>query len=306
MPSLRAIVVTLVLVWASPAFAGQGAALLRLVPEEVELVAALNVSKARGTPLFREAMALLRARAGAVWEGFAKASFDPASDLDTVLIAGMTADPAAGRTSERFVVVFEGRLRGLSALLLKESTERRDGFTIWRDPSADSAAFLVGDRLVVCSSALLGDALAVARGKRPSAKSSRRAQVLRAGVAALGARVDAWGVISGAAIKSPLPVSGKLEWLGLSVATSAGVALELRAGTDSEASAEALAAWLGDQLDQLRPWLSAQGFKSVANSLELKHTGSVAGVSAVVSAAEVESALESYSQLPDAPDAASP
>ena len=276
--------VALITLWALPAHAGQGTALLKYVPDDVDLVVGFNVAKSRSTPLFRKSLEVLKAEAAEVWKTFASVQFDPAKDLDTVLVAGHLPD---GKGDSTFVVVFEGRLGALGSVLAP--SEAHSGLPVHLEQ--DVAALLIDKRLVFCSVSLLDDVVATVKGKRPSARTSRRAKVLRAGLAAMEPRVDLWLVLSGKVFKEQLPVQGKVEWVGMTAATSKGVAIELRAGVDSEPAAAEISTWFGNQLGTVKSLLAAQGFESMADSFEVKNTGATIGVSALMSEGEVARAL---------------
>lgn len=282
MPSLRIAVVTIVLLCAASARAGQGVTLLRHVPEQVDFVAAVDVAKARATPMFRETVAVLQQLS--VWRDMVAASFDPARDLDTALIAGTVATSP----SPRFVIVLEGRLAALEKVLGRYPVRRLPGGLELREVEG-GAAFWSGRRLVLGSSAMLEEVLATARGKASSVRGSRRAARLRAAIRAIESRADGWMALDGSAFGTP--ESTRLEWLSVTAAGNRGLALEVRIGTAADSAAAEIATWISDFIASSRSTAAAQGFESMADSFEVKATGMVVGVSGLMSEGEVSTAL---------------
>ncbi len=281
MPSLRIAVVTIVLLCATSARAGQGVSLLRHVPEKVDFVAAIDVAKARTTPMFQQTVAVLQQLS--VWREMAAASFDPARDLDTALIAGTVATSSA----PRFVIVLEGRLAALEPVLRRYPLRRLPGGLELREVEG-GAAFWNQRRLVLGSSAMLDEVLATSRGKAVSVKASRRAGRMRAAIRAIESRADGWMAIDGSAFGAP---ESTLEWLSVTIAANRGLALEVRIGALSESAAAEISTWITDFIASSRSMAAAQGFESMADSFEVKATGMGVGVSALMSEGEVSTAL---------------
>lgn len=282
MPSLRIAVVWIVLLCAGSARAGQGMTLLRHVPEKVDFVAAIDVAKARTTPVFQQTMAVLQHLS--VWREMAAASFDPSRDLDTALVAGTVASSP----ESRFVIVLEGRLAALETLLRRYPVRRVPGGPELREVDG-GAAFWADRRLVLCSSAMLDEVLAATRGKAGSLRGSRRAGRLRSAIRAIESRADGWVALEGTIFGALEPT--RLEWLSATIAANRGLALEVRVGASSEAAAAEISTWISDLITSSRSAVAAQGFESMADSFEVRATGMVVGVSGLMSEGEVSTAL---------------
>src|SRR5688572_24077035 len=82
----RIALAVLILGLASPARAGDGAKLLRLVPDETGFVGVVDLARARRTALFRAASSQLLAAPHV--DKMIAAGIDPLVDIDTVMIAG--------------------------------------------------------------------------------------------------------------------------------------------------------------------------------------------------------------------------
>lgn len=280
MPTLRLVVVLLVGLWASPVFAGSGVPLLKYVPDDVDVVAAVNLSKSRGTPMFKRGAETVAAELGDTWKKLLAAKFDPSKDLDTVVMGAKTggADPL-------FVAVIEGRLAGLEAELKRHPSTVQQGTTVWTFDDVSSFSF--EKKVIVCSTSLLATVLETVKGKKGSVKSSKKAKAMRDAVAATDLRGDAWAVVHGSRLKEAMPVQGALGWASMSMATSKGMAVDVKLSTDSEQSATGMVTWATDQLPMAKKLLESQGFPSMADSIEVKNTGALVTVGLVMSDGEL-------------------
>ena len=281
MPTLRLAVVLLVGLWAAPALAGTGAPLLKYVPDDVDVVAAVNLSKSRGTPMFKKGAETVAAELGDTWKKLLAAKFDPSKDVDTMVLGAKT-----GGDDPRFVAVIEGRLGGLEVELKRRPSAVQQGITVWTFD--DVSSFFFEKKVIVCSNELLTVALDTVKGKKGSVKTSKKAKGLRDAVAATDLRGDAWVVVHGSKLKDQtLPVPGTLSWASIGMATSKGLAVNVKLSADSEASAEGMASWATQQLPMGKQLLGSQGFGSMADSIEVKNTGALVTVDLVMSDGEL-------------------
>lgn len=287
-PTLRLAVVILAGLWlglaAAPASAGPGVPLLRYVPDDVDMVASLNLAKARNTSLFRKGAELAAAELGDAWKKLEAAKVDPAKDLDTLLVAGYLAGD-----TQQVIGVFEGRLAGLLAELRKQPAAMQQGLEVWTFD--DYAAIAVEKRVIVCSLGLRDAVIETVKGKRASLKASKRAKVVRAAVASVDPRGDAWVAVHGRVFKDMAPGQGTVSWLSASLATSKGMAVELKVSGDSEETASSWSNLVAEQLPMVKQLLGSQGFGSMADSIEAKNTGTLLVVGLVMSDGEVTKAL---------------
>ncbi len=284
MPTLRLVVVLLMGLWASPVFAGSGASLLKYLPDDVDVVAAVNLSKSRSTPMFKKGAETVAAELGDTWKKLLAAKFDPAKDLDTMVLGAKT-----GGDDQLFVAVLEGRLAGLEAELKRHPSTVRQGTTVWTFD--DVSSFTFEKKVIVCSTPLLATVLETVKGKKGSVRSSKKAKELRNAVAATDLRGDAWAVVHGSRLKKSMPVSGALGWASISMATSNGLAIDLKLSTDSEPSAAGMVTWATEQLPMAKKLLEAQGFPSVADSIEVNNTGALVVVGLVMSDGELSKVM---------------
>ncbi len=290
----------LVAMGSRPARAGSGASLFKYLPEDVEVIGAVNLAKSRNTPLFRKGLELAVKEMGDDWAKMKAAKLDPAKDVDTALFGAKTVDG-----SVRFTVVFEGKLAGFESELRKVPSTPQQGVDVWS--FGDTSLLFVDKKLIVCSQELVAAVVETAKGKRGNVKASKKAKALRAAVAVTDLRGDVWAAALGKELSTSLPVSGSLAWMSLSMATSKGVAVEAKAATDSEATAAGLVAWTTEQLPMAKQLMSSQGFAAAADSIEVKNTGSVAGVTVVLTDGEMGKVLSYLSrQAGTAADVKSP
>jgi hypothetical protein len=294
MPSLRPAVVLVValcgVLGARPALAGRGDALLKYLPEDTEVVASLNLAKGRGTPLLRAGLDAVGQRLGASWQSVPTASFDPARDLDTIVL-GWSPDEQTGGSV--MLGVLEGRLDGFARALRKQPAQRQGGVEVWRWDQL--AVLFVDKRAIVCAPEALSGVVATLTGKRANARRSRKALALRAGVAAADTRGDAWIAAGGKSVPN-LPVAGALNWISGSVAAQRGLVMEIKVDTDVDATAAALVDWTSSQLPLAKQVLASQGLGSMADSIEVKNTGALLVVGMVMSEVELTNLLAALSQ----------
>jgi hypothetical protein len=210
----RALVVLAIVVGiAGRARAGDGAGLVKYMPSDIDLYMAIDVAGARGTPLFKDAMA-----------AFAKAAPDKAAvmlaagiDADTIdtLVAGDHVDDP-----KTFVAVVEGKAVDLMAAKMPKSKAYKPatyhGVTYWAAPTV--AVAIVDHRLIYCRPELIEHALDVALGRQTSAAKAATAQPLRDAVAATDTRHDVW-----IAIVPPAKLVAKMHAKGVDV-TSISIA----------------------------------------------------------------------------------
>jgi hypothetical protein len=288
MPTIRArlrlVVVLLVGLCAAPAIAGSGVPLLKYAPDDAEAIGAVNLAKSRGTTLFKKSLESFAGEMGESWKKLKDAKLDLSKDVDTLLVA---VKPVGGEQS--FVVVMEGRLAAFEGEMRKNASESQQGITVWA--YKDLSMLFFEKKFIVCSKALTGEVVDTLKGKRPNLKSSRKGKTLRAAVAGTELRGDAWLVGLGKPLKELLPVAGNVSWLSVSMASSKGMAMEIKLAADTEETAKEIVTWMTDQLPMGKQILSSQGFGTTAESIEVKNTGALVVVNAVMSDGELAKVL---------------
>lgn len=283
------------------AHAAPGAALFKYLPDDVEVVGAVNFAKSRSTPLFKKGIELASSQLADEWAKLKAAKLDPAKDIDTALVGAKTVDGAV-----RFAVIMEGRLAGFEAEVRKLPATPQQGVDLWT--FGETSMFFVDKKLVICSQELAAQLAETAKGKRGNLKASKKAKTLRSAVAATDLRGDVWFATSSKELGSAMPVDGgSLSWMSMSMATSKGVAAELKAATDSEKTAASVLTLWNEQGGMVKQLMSSQGFGAAADSIEVKNTGSVVGMSLVLTDGELAKVLSYLSrQAGGAADVKSP
>lgn len=162
----------------APAWAGDGLASLRMVPEDATLVITINVARAKQSATARSALKSVLDQ-GQVKDSLAdlraNAGFDIERDLDTVVVA-MPQDFAR---SERYVVVLEGRFdqRRFTALFKEKSTsfvrKKHRGVT-YAVMDGDSEMAFLGKSLVLTPKGAMSRIIDVHKDKARSATHSAR------------------------------------------------------------------------------------------------------------------------------------
>jgi hypothetical protein len=298
--SLRLVVVLLACLWAAPALAGSGVSLLRYAPDDAEALGAVNLAKSRGTALFKKGLESFAGEMGESWKKLKDAKLDLGKDVDTMLVAVKTV-----ADKQVFAVVMEGRLTAFEAEMRKGASELKQGIAVWA--YNDLSMLFFDKKFIVCSTALTDQMLDTLKVKRPSLKTSRKGKTLRAAVAGTELRGDAWMVGVGKPLKDLLPVSGSVLWLSASMSSSKGLATEIKLAADTEETATELATWMTGQLPMAKSLLGSQGFGTMADSIEVKNTGALLVVGAVMSDGELTKVLSYLSrQAGSAGDVKSP
>jgi hypothetical protein len=279
-----AALVLAVLAVAFPARAGNGARLMRLVPDEAGFVGVVDLARVRRTPLFRAGSSQLLAAPHV--DKMIAAGIDPLADVDTLLIAG-AASAVTGEGETFRLVVLEGRFSPLTPEKLFASGGQvmtRGKIRYWTDGSV--AAALVGKRLIVADADRIERAIDAAIGTRPGSARSRKLAALRSAITATDTRHHAWLV---AILPESLRVQARsagapLEALAIAATSTADLHLEVRGMVRDAEAANATAELIRGNLTGLAQVLSSAGMSSLADSLTVdadaatvRLTGSVRG-----------------------------
>jgi hypothetical protein len=301
MPSIRGVLslaVLLLLVLAPVgARAGDGAKLLRYLPEGTEMVAVMDVAGMRKRPLVKDWVNRL---GGEDWkQKVAAAGVDPLRDVDTVLIA-----TALGGDDTFKLAIAEGRFPAdVASRLAQGSREEKHGkVSYWVD--GDSAGALVGKRLVMAPAARMPAAIDLVSGRAGGRLA--KAAPLRTVIGATDTRHHVWVamVMTGDLRQKVGEVGADAQ--GVIMAASAGrdLRLELRVLFVDEATAVARLDQLRVALPQATGAIAAFGFAAAASTLASDREGSTVRVTATVSPTELTTLGEVVGGL--APAAPSP
>jgi hypothetical protein len=289
----RIALVALVLALASPARAGDGSKLLRLVPDETAFVGVIDFARARRTALFRAVGSQLLAAPHV--DKMIAAGIDPLTDVDTLLIAG-EASSVTGEGDSFRLIVLEGRFSPLTPEKLLTAggaaqVMTRGKIRYWTDGSV--AAALVGKRLIVADAGRIERAIDAASGVRAGGARSRKLAALRGAITATDTRHHAWLVaILPPALRDQARGAGApLEALAVAATATADLHLEVRGMTADADTANAVAELVRGNMSGVAQVLTSFGLSSLADSLTVDADGSAVRLIGSVRGGEIDTVI---------------
>jgi hypothetical protein len=254
----------------APAHAGHGTDLMKFAPEASQMVIVFDVADARDSPLLQKGYQKLLDTKPDAKAKMAEIGIDPMKDVDTILIAGGSADSLDMDKVKNMVVVIEGRLPKDKLSKIPESkTSTYAGVTIIA--TKDSEAAMIGDRLFFTKAGQMKGEIDIVqgkgKGKNHNLAVSSKGKALRDAVAATDTTADMWAtvIVPAAKQKSMQGVIAKTVSFGVNF--TADVAAMIKVGTDSEASAAKTVTMAQAQLGQAVQGLTQFGLGAAAKSL---------------------------------------
>jgi hypothetical protein len=165
---------------------------------------------------------------------------------------------------------------------------RYRGVAYWTYGDKPVALALVKQRLVCARPTRIEAMIDVALGKRPGAARSRQAAPLRAVIAATDIRQDLWAAIVVPPAQADAARQAGFELVGVSVGATLSdrLAIEVKALTATEASAQVLDDQLAGVLPKVTQGLSGIGLDGAAGTVQIDRDG--ANVRATISLTEAE------------------
>jgi hypothetical protein len=288
----RIALVAVALALASPAQAGDGAKLLRLVPDQAGFVGVIDLARARRTAVFRASSSQLLAAPHV--DKMIAAGIDPLADVDTVMIAG-AAGAVTGEGEGFRLVVLEGRFSSLTPEKLfaagPAQVMTRGKIRYWSDGSV--AAALVGKRLIVADVDRIERAIDAAAGSRAGSARSRKLAALRSAITATDTRHHAWLVaVLPADVREQARAAGvPVEALAIAATATADLHLEARGMVADAEAANASAALIRDYLTQAAQLLTSAGLSSLADSLSIDADGAAVRLTGSVRGGEIDTVI---------------
>lgn len=254
---------------ASPAWAGDGASLLPLLPSSADAVVGVNVQQLRSAALYEQVVSMARSNddASSALNEISVDGFDPIASAQTVVIA---SDEVSDDAAERMLVLVETAYprEGLSAKLLAEGFEASElhGLAVFRK-SQSTVAFL-GDSLLAIGHFDLVSGAATAHAGQGTAG-------LGSALAAQATAVDKSGAIWFATAALPSNPQGA-QRARLSISFASGFALQAVIGLDTAVRAESAVADFESQRTTLMgsPEVAAFGLAPVLSGTTLAADGS--------------------------------
>jgi hypothetical protein len=271
-----ALVMLLVAVMSAPADAGRGAASLKYLPDDTNVVMASDVARARNSRIFKQLFKL--AREQVAWLDSLASAQPVEKQIDTIVIGATPAKTA--------VVVLEGRIDKLLAETKKQatSTDTHAGITYW--VTAEGEVAVIHKKLVFASPGTMTAVIDRAKNKKAKGPAAVRTIVAAAtpNTAVFG------GAVLDAAMKSQLDKSlgSEPQWVSFSFGMAQKLELDVRLKFADDTAAAAVTKSINEQLTPERRG-QLEGFvgKEFSDSVAVEQQRSFARISARLTSEEV-------------------
>lgn len=250
------------------AHAGDGAALVPLLPPTADAVIAINVDQLRSSSLFERATAMARSQeeVNAALSELSAEGFDPLTAAQTVVIA---SEEVSDDATDRMIVLVEAAYPGeaLTQQLVSEGFEASElhGVTVYRK-SQSTVAMLSGALLAVGHYDLVSGAIA--------AHTNNGANALPAALASQVTAVEKTGAMWFAAVLPSNPQGAQALRASISFASGFGFAAVV--GMDTAERAASTVTEFTTQRDAIaqQPEVAGLGLLPVVNGTTVTASGS--------------------------------
>jgi hypothetical protein len=275
-----ALVMLLVALVSARAEAGRGAASLKYLPDDTNVVMATDVARSRNSQMFKKLFKL--ARDQVAWLDTLASTQPVEKQIDTIVIGA-----TSGKTA---VVVLEGRIDKLLAETKKQATssETHEGVTYWI--TGDGEVAVIDKKLVFASPGTMTAVIDRAKDKKAKAPATVRAMM----AAATPSAAVFGGALLDASMKAQLDKSlgSEPQWISFSCGMAQKLSLDARFKFADETAATAAAKTINDQLTaERRGQLESFIGKEFSDSLTVQQQQSFARVSATLTGEEIDKVL---------------
>jgi hypothetical protein len=272
-----AVTLVIALVISIRAEAGRGAALVKYLPDDTNLVLVGDVAKSRSSAIFKKAFKIAREQNSAVDALATSIELDKA--VDTVVI-GVSANKAA-------VAVVEGRIDKLLAEAKKTATksDTHEGVTFWI--TSDGEIAVVDKKLVFTSPGAMAGVIDRAKDKKAKGPSTVRT-LLAATIATSGV---VGGVVLDSAQRSELgkQLGAEPQWGTFSFGLTTKLAIEARLRFANDTGAATAVKTISDQLTpEKRGQLEGFVGKEFSDSIAIQQQQAFARLTATLTADELD------------------
>ncbi len=270
------------------AFAGNGSALMKQIPDTTQIVIVFDVAEARDSPLVTanfQKMLDSNPDAGAKLAAF---GIDPMKDLDTVMFAGGgVAELSTMKEVSKFVMIVEGRIPKKAMDNGTGTKSKHRGVEIFTKEDTDAA--FVGKNLVFTRKGQMNAAIDVALGKAKNAATSPKAKALRTAIAATDTKTDVWVVVMVPdKDKTNMAQSGLLvDSIAITVKLASDLAAVMRLNAPNDAEAAKSVSLLQTVLPMLKQSMGGIGLAKAAGTLTLTQDKASVQVAGTVTEAEL-------------------
>jgi hypothetical protein len=268
----------------APAFAGDGRAALDRVPKDYGVVLSINVDRAKGSALFKEAWTMA-AKNPEMQKNLdmlkAQANFEFTRDVKTLTI-GINGNSAANGGDPQMVLLVEGKfdVKKIGAFAKTQGKTVADAnyagvnyITI-----DDGEMAVMGNYMVVTQKGGMKAAIDVNKGKAQSLKANAAFMKM---LGATDVAKDLWAVVLIPAQHQPTikaSLGQGIEGFGASVDVAKGLKSKVQVQTASDAAAKALADLIKSQLPQLASTAQGMGLGGALQRLTVTNNKSIMAI----------------------------
>lgn len=291
------------------AVAGNGADLLKSIPETTQIVMVLDVAEARDSTLVSSNFKKLLDATPDAAAKLAQFGIDPLKDIDTLMFAGGgVTELSEMKNVRQMVLIVEGRLprKALDQSAIARTKYR--GVEILTKDDTDAA--FIGQRLYFTKKGMMNAAIDVAQGKGKikSAAQSPKAKLLRTAIESTNTKSDVWMVIMVPdKDKVTMTQSGlSVDSMSVAVKLASDLAAVVRLNAASEAEAAKGVSLFQTIMPTLKSSMGGIGLQQSAKTITLTQDKAAIQVTGTLSAGELSSLIAMAKGTPAAASPAKP
>jgi hypothetical protein len=288
------------------AVAGNGADLLKSVPETTQIVMVFDVAEARDSSLVESNFKKLLDSTPDAAAKLAQFGIDPMKDIDTLMFAGGgVTEMSAMKEAGQMVFIVEGRLPKKMVDQAAISRTKYRGIEVLSREDTDAA--FVGKRLYFTKKGMMNAAIDVALGKGTvkNAAQSPKAKALRTAIASTNTKSDVWMVIMiPDKDKVTMTQSGlSVDSMSVAIKLASDLAAVVRLNAASDAEAAKGLSLFQTIMPTLKSSMGGIGLQQSASTISLTQDKTAIQVSGTLSAGELSSLIAMAQGTPAAPPA---
>ena len=285
------------------AVAGNGADLLKSVPDTTQIVMVFDVAEARDSSLVESNFKKLLDSTPDAAAKLAQFGIDPMKDIDTLMFAGGgVTELSAMKDVSQMVFIVEGRLPKKMVDQAAISRTKYRGIEVLSREDTDAA--FVGKRLYFTKKGMMNAAIDVALGKGTikNAAQSPKAKLLRTAIAATNTKSDVWMVILiPDKDKTTMTQNGlSVDSMSVAIKLAADLAAVVRLNATSEKDAGTAVALFQSFLPTMKSSMGGIGLQQSAKTVTLTQDKAAIQVTGTLSAAELSSLIAMAQGAPPA------
>jgi len=250
------------------AVAGDGKAALDRVPQDYGVVMSINVDRAKGSVMFKDAMAIASKNPdfqSKIDMLKAQAGFDVTRDVKTIIIGVNTDAAATGGGDQKAVILVEGKFD--LPKIMKFAKTQAAGKAITEQAYAgvkyyaveDAEVAVIAPYMVVTPKGHMKNVIDVAKGKAASVKKNAGFMKM---LGTTDTSKDFWAVFMVPAMQAKMiaaQLGHGIDAVGASLDVAKGLNGKVAVATQDPAAAQAIAGIIKAQLPQIQPMAQGMG-----------------------------------------------